>query len=409
LLGAADYNKSHGFTQELRAVSAPGDSPWKWLAGAYYYDMKLYDCADTGAGSGFPGLPSVPVLEALGLLTTYCPQNTGKMDGAIGLGQLIGDIELKESALFGEVTRELGRYWEATVGLRGYRIETDGTVTTNGLVYASQSRGPRDAEVSEDGLSPKASLTFKPTRDMRIYFTASRGFRFGGPQLSASSFTAQVPAFYKSDSLWNYELGLRSDWLDHSLQFDVSAYRIDWKDPQVQLLTPDGLQTYVDNVGGARGYGSEASLRYNPTFLRNLVFGVTASWNRTVTTKPFDATDGIVASGSPWPLAPRWQTSTTLAYLQPVESWVLGASLRHTYAGQACNDIECEAQVFGYRTLDLNVFAHPPEASYWPQVSVSLNNLSDERGYSSIVVNPLNSDVTYIAPRSLVLRLSGNF
>src|SRR3546814_5334165 len=29
LLAGADANKSHGFTQELRAVSAPSDSPWK--------------------------------------------------------------------------------------------------------------------------------------------------------------------------------------------------------------------------------------------------------------------------------------------------------------------------------------------------------------------------------------------
>ena len=113
----------------------------------------------------------------------------------------------------------------------------------------------------------------------------------------------------------------------------------------------------------------------------------------------------------PRPLAPRWQTSSSVDYTLLLGTWQFGSSLRHTYLGQACNTIECTAQVFGYRTLDLNLFAAPVERSYWPQFSVTLANLTDERGYSNVTANPAPAldTINYIAPRSLVLRVSGSF
>ena len=100
-----------------------------------------------------------------------------------------------------------------------------------------------------------------------------------------------------------------------------------------------------------------------------------------------------------------------MAYLLPLDAWQLGASIRHTYLDHACNTIECTGQVFGYRTLDLNVFTSGPQGSWWPQLSLSVNNLTDERGYSNITTNPppASDTVSYIAPRAVVVRLSGSF
>ncbi|PTU30863.1 TonB-dependent receptor [Stenotrophobium rhamnosiphilum] len=412
LLAAADSNHSKGIAQELRLVSTPGDSPWKWLAGAFYYSTDLYDCAEAGAAAGLPSLPLPEQLQ--GLLASPCPGNVKKIGDTLDIAQLVADVNLKEKALFGEVTRTLGDYWEVTLGARAYQTQSAGTVSTAGLLYSAQNLGMpshRDAAISEHGLSPKASIVFHPSEDLRAYFTASRGFRFGGPQLGASTPTTTVPAFYKSDTLWNYELGLRTDWFDQTLQIDASTYLIVWKDPQVSQVSNDTLVTFIDNVGGVKAVGTELSLRYLPVFLEGLSLDATASWNRTETTESFKAASGtVVASGSPWPLAPRWQTSTTLAYKHVVLSWELGASLRHTFMGQACNTIECTAQVFGYQTYDLNLFASAQDDSRWPQLSLSLNNLTDKRGFSNISTSPtLGNTVNYIAPRALVLRLSGSF
>ncbi len=415
LLAASNTNRSDGMTQEFRAVSSSGDSPWRWLAGAFYYRTNLYDCSDVGAASGLPTLPiRIPgILE--GLLPNPCPGNVERLAGTLNISSLIGEVELEEQALFGEVTRELGEDWEATLGARAYRIESAGAVTTAGVLYATQNnlmKVTRHREIGERGISPKASIVFAPTDDLRAYITASRGFRFGGPQLAASTATSDVPEVYKSDSLWNYELGLRTDWFDRSLRIDISAYHLDWKDPQVFQLDRVAMLNFIDNVGGAEGNGVELALRYLPPFLPGLSFDTAVAWNRTVTTELFESVEGgTVPNGSPWPLSPRWQTAATLTYLQPIRDWQAGVSLRHLFLDEACNTIECSAQVFGYQTFDLNVFAGPVGDSYWPQVSVSLSNVTDERGYSSITTNPLpaSDTITYIAPRAVVLRLSGSF
>ncbi|HET8881264.1 MAG TPA: TonB-dependent receptor, partial [Solimonas sp.] len=418
VLGGADTNKSHGITQELRAVSAPGDSPWKWLAGAFYYRNRLYDCANVGALANLPTLPiQIPGLLN-GVLPNPCPGNVAKLGDQLTIGELKGDIELQEKALFGELTRELGEYWEVTLGARAYWIESGGDVTTAGALYATQNNlmeVSRANSVSEHGISPKASIVFAPTDTVRSYFTVSRGFRFGGPQIGASIPGHDVPEVYKSDVLWNYELGLRSDWLERSLRIDISAYHIDWKNPQVFQVANIGnliATNFIDNVGAARGDGVELAMRYLPRFARGLSLDVSVAWNRTVTTESFDSSTGVVVpKGSPWPLSPRWQTATTLAYAQPIRDWLLGASLRHVFMDHACNTIECTAQVFDYHTLDLNVFASGPEGSWWPQLSVTLNNLTDERGIGNVTTNPFpaGDTVTYIAPRALVVRVSGSF
>ncbi len=416
LLAGADDNHSKSAIQELRAVSSPGDGPWKWLAGAFYYDMSLYDCAEAGVTLGLPvSLPIPPLLT--GILANPCPGNAGKLGGILDIGQLVGDLDLEERALFGEVTRELGSNWEVTLGARAYRLQTSGAVSFAGAIYALQNNlmaGRRPVNSSEDGISPKFSIAYRPADDLRFYFTASRGFRFGGPQLAASTPTISVPENYQSDSLWNYELGMRSDWLDRSLRVDASIYLVDWKDPQVfQQSPPQPIAIgFIDNVGGAKSQGAEIALTYLPGFIEGLRVEASASWSRTETTEEFEAASGeIVPKGSPWPLAPRWQTATTLAYSRPIAAWQAGASLRHAYIDQACNTIDCTAQVFGYQTLDFNLFASPAERSYWPQVSLTLANLTDERGYSNITTNPLpaGDTINYIAPRSLVLRLSGSF
>lgn len=414
LLAIVDDNHSKSIVQELRAVSSPGDGPWKWLAGAFYYSMDLYDCAEAGALQGLPNLPIPGPLT--GILANPCPGNADKISGMLDVGQLVGDLNLEEQALFGEVTRQLGEDWDLTLGARAYRLTTTGVVTFAGVIYAAQNNlmpGRRPADSSEDGISPKASIAWRPSDDLKFYFTTSRGFRFGGPQLAASTPTTQIKETYKSDSLWNYELGLRSDWLNRTLRVDASVYLIDWKDPQVNQLTPPPASIgFIDNVGGARSKGVELSLNYLPSFLEGLSLDASVAWSQTETTKEFEAASGtFVPAGSPWPLAPRWQTAATLAYARPILSWQAGASIRHTYLGQACNNIECTARVFGYRTLDLNLFASPDEGSWWPQLSLTLANLTDERGYSNITTNPAPAidSVNYIAPRSLVLRLSGNF
>ena len=47
-----------------------------------------------------------------------------------------------------------------------------------------------------------------------------------------------LPRDYSSDELKNYEIGLKSEWLDNRLRFNLAAYYMKWDDFAVQIEDP---------------------------------------------------------------------------------------------------------------------------------------------------------------------------
>ena len=69
-----------------------------------------------------------------------------------------------------------------------------------------------------------------------VYATYSEGFRVGGSNpLKPSSI---LPRDFTSDTLKNYELGAKTEWLDNRLRFNVAVYSMDWDDFAVQIEDP---------------------------------------------------------------------------------------------------------------------------------------------------------------------------
>jgi outer membrane receptor protein involved in Fe transport len=69
-----------------------------------------------------------------------------------------------------------------------------------------------------------------------------------------ANLTPGIPASaqaYQADSLWNYEIGYKSQWFDRKLTFNADAYRIDWKNMQTSVTATYGNFSYISNVGGA--------------------------------------------------------------------------------------------------------------------------------------------------------------
>jgi outer membrane receptor protein involved in Fe transport len=253
------------------------------------------------------------------------------------------------------------------------------------------------------------------TEDLQLYAATSRGFRAGGLQPGFASPTTgqKAPTTFKADSLWSYELGERSNWLDNTLHFDVSAFLAKWTNPQtLQVVSGSSVpSSYLTNVGGVDSRGVEASLQYALP-LPGLTFSSSAAYTRTITTKDFIGFDGsTVKPGTAWPFAPRWQTATTLSYATELGEWALGANATHLYIGKASNDLVKSANlgVFGYSQWNMQLSAARPSLTWLPELSFNVDNLTDKRGVANIYTGGAYTDVTYIRPRSLSLRLSGHF
>ncbi len=134
---------------------------------------------------------------------------------------------------------------------------------------------------SESGFKSRANLTWHVTPDVLAYYTWSQGFRPGGfnrthvtldgvIKLSAvAPYNADhtekqfdKPAGYDSDDLTNNELGIKSEWFEHRVQVNVSAYQMDWKNAQLVLFDPVhlGNTTFVVNGPSYRVKGIEAQI-----------------------------------------------------------------------------------------------------------------------------------------------------
>jgi iron complex outermembrane receptor protein len=72
-------------------------------------------------------------------------------------------------------------------------------------------------------------------------------------------------AFYNPETLWNYEVGAKTEWMDGRLRFNAAYFHMIYKDRINQLLVPDarspqGTSTLVVNTGEAKVDGLELEL-----------------------------------------------------------------------------------------------------------------------------------------------------
>lgn len=357
-----------GWLQELRLVSTDG-GPWTWLGGVFYSTYTADIDADLYVNSGLPLLPD--------LLALLPPGANNDENGIKVPGQSFHPIDASEQALFGEVTRAFGEHWSLTLGGRLYRAGVDGT--PEGETEALESEGK--------GFSPKLSLVYRQNADLMFYGTISRGFQYGGFNTGGVGPNTDPPTF-KSSTLVNHEIGMRSDWLDRTLRFDLTALYVMWTNPQVrQQSTNFGvaspLGAFIDNVGEVRSVGAETTLRYF-TPLQGLTVETSASYIVAKTTVPYENSTGeTIPAGTVMPSSPRLQTSSTVSYARSFGDWMTQTALSHTYQGKAFNNIEHVVEVGDYHLLGLNLSVARLDWRSAPTLSFGVSNLTDERALVS--------------------------
>jgi iron complex outermembrane receptor protein len=420
ILGQDTHDHSNSFSQEFRLVSKDDpDSPWKWVAGVFASHQHVMEYGE------FPlGDPSLPVDLTASLIDAALGPGAGQ--AWIDLGQSAYqtgsvDVTVKELAAFFDVTRKLSDSWDVSLGGRFYDTSSGGTVDNGGLLLdltGFPDGQHLDKTIKENGFNPKASVQWHLSDDAMLYAAVSKGYRVGGVQWGNSGFFASEPApsLFKSDTIWNYEVGLRSRWLDNTLQFDATAYYERWKNPQVIVFVSNGLGAYIDNVGGVVSKGFETSLAYLFPSVPGLKFRISGAYNQARTTTDFITAveSELVPKGTTWPLSPKWQGATTLDYQHSMGTWYWGGYLTDTYISRAVFGIGQSDPVFGYNQVDAQVRVGFPTLPTSPELALTLTNAFDTRGITAsysgeVVQNVPWHEVTYIQPRTWMVRLSGSF
>ena len=116
--------------------------------------------------------------------------------------------------------------------------------------------------LKQDGSAtlPKVSLSLQATDDVLLYALYSEGFRVGGINNGNQPFAPGIPDTFDSDDLKNYEIGIKSRWLQERLQLNATLFKIEWNDIQVEPRDPVGNIPFTTNGGAADVTGIEWSL-----------------------------------------------------------------------------------------------------------------------------------------------------
>jgi len=389
---------SKGDTFEIRLAS-PAGARFEYLIGAMYDRTKMKQSQIIYA-EGLADFVDVAG-PLLGL-----PANSGQM---LAPDDLLIDAALparaREMALFGEFTYNFSDRFEATVGGRLFEQRlTNGSdayglfVLLNAGEYQQSTIGSR----KWSGFSPKASFTWKPNDNLMVYALASKGFRFGGSNLST---LAGIPSSYDSDSLWNFEIGTRTDLWDRKLLLDVTGFYIDWSDIQLKRQL-SGLN-FAQNAGKAEIFGVEASLSLGPA--KGLELTSNLTWLDATLAEDFDPdetdpSNPVFASGTRLPGSSKWQISNSLSYELPWSSLSPRLSLSHRYISRAPSNLEWTAGQGGYNLFDARIGGKAGPVG----ITLFIENITDRRGVTtSSLVPPLQAYL--VRPRTIGVTLDVGF
>ncbi|QUD90546.1 TonB-dependent receptor [Phenylobacterium montanum] len=286
----------HSFSQELR-LSSSVDPNLLWTAGLFYSRAVQKDYQDVTAPkisqTIFGDAPDAPLF-----LSTIKSTD-------------------QQYAAFGQVDFKLLPKLTLTTGLRVARVEASYQQLQSGPL--ADSLFPVSAgSQKQTPLSGKIALAYQATPDDLLYGSVSRGYRIGGANqpipLASTSNPAgcalpSEPGPFNSDSVWSYEVGAKGRALDRKLQFDASAFYIDWQNIQQIVAISSCAFDFIANTGSAVSQGFDLSLRYAPDDHWNFAFSAaytdahitrTATFDGAVIVEKGDTVGVLPTVNSPW-------------------------------------------------------------------------------------------------------------
>jgi len=249
--GFSDLRRERSvLNQELRLDStATRDAlGWidRWTLGGYF--------ANTGETTVYTNTDPA---NLRGLLTRYASDNV---------------------ALFGQFAHDFTEHTRLTFGLRTERVETDGRGTKTRYRNVRRAFDPEVTfrpAFADTLLGGKLVLEQDLSPEVLGFASVTRGYKAGGVNLDARINPPADPLTYGTETLWNYELGLRGHWLDHRLTGEVTAFYLDRTATQVRdsagfggnyrFFTANGAGAYIAGFEAAAGYALTRDLMLRAT------------------------------------------------------------------------------------------------------------------------------------------------
>ena len=358
------------FSEELQLLS-PDGAKLTWVTGLYYYQ-------DT---SGYH-----PVF------IDYPQPNAAHLNDTT----IDSEMKTKSWSAFGQTTIPLGAQTRLTLGVRYTNDKRDFR-----LDQTAPAAPP--ANISQVGSETWPKTTFRAgvdhrfTQDALAYVQVSTGFKSGlfNPMTvqSVPGQPASVPLAVQPEKVTAYEVGLKSDWLNNRVRFNIAAFYYDYKDQQVNAFI--GSTRTLLNAAASKIKGIDFELTGKPTDF------LTLSWNGSFLHARYDsfptaplfvpapapATGNIVspfnASGKTDVNSPTFTTTVAANYGVPIGANRLDLNANAYYNSGYYFDFANTRKQDSYTLLNASVkWTFGKNAAY--HVSLYSDNLLDEKVYASV-------------------------
>ncbi len=248
--------------------------------------------------------------------------------------------DLNSYAVYTQWRYRLSDQWRVTVGGRYTHDKKD--YVEDLFLFGSTIITP--VNEAWGAFTPRFAIDYTPSDDQTLYASVSRGFKSG----TINTFGEQV---VEPEYLWNYEIGVKSNWLDRRVRTALAGFYMDYTNLQQQVIrvspVTGGPTNIIENAGTATiaGLEFEAEAYISDQFI--LTTGVT--WYADASYNDLESIDNIFPElGTPDPASgqnirdlegnqlvrvPDWQFNISGQYTVPVAD-TMQASIRLDYQWQ---------------------------------------------------------------------------
>ena len=333
------------FSQEIRL--SYDDTGWvRYMLGFYYYESEFQETQitsfDTTSSTSVNGIRAFSPFNPRFVPATI--STSAFYEGAPATS--LGKNEIDSWSVFGSMEFD----FTDKVSIGGeFRYNSDDFEFT-------RPDDNTNVEGSFKAFLPKVTAKYKATDDLLVYASIAKGNKPGS--LNTDQGVPAPDLEVDEETAWNYEIGVKSTWLNNRVRANAAAYHIDWKDLQLtstRAATVNGqARTFsiLENVGKATITGIELELALSLTdfweaylgyaltdseideFVQSVDAGATAgsSFREAALIFGYSASGDVVISGARLPQSSKHQLNLSNTFhgnLANDWSWFLRADFNY--------------------------------------------------------------------------------
>ncbi|TDF34942.1 TonB-dependent receptor [Alteromonadaceae bacterium M269] len=401
------FFQTERLVQEVR-FATDVEKDWRVIGGIFYDDQEITERTDliypSSIAAGFQ--PNFPIPDA------FASDPNVRAPGTTFFNDFVRDRE--ELSVFGEFSYDFSDSVTASAGFRHYSIDIG---LTGQASFGQRAAGPEaDAGFNVDatlaGQTPatledtifKFNVSWDVTDEVLLYATYSEGFRSGSFNRNGTgNGPDDIPFFFDTDDVVNYEFGWKAYLLDKTLRFNGAVFYVEFDDLQQGVLDFSiSNVAFFDNVGSAEQQGLEFDLEWAAT--ENLALFTSFTFLDSELVEIPDTLVNIAPEGSDLPYSPSYEGVVGARYSYDVGDYTWFGQIIGQFTGERFTSLaengRFELDDYTQVNLTLGVSTENWTATFF------VDNLTDSLGELSAGAPDNIFRVIPTRPRTAGLRLS---